>query len=204
MELVWGQVMTALGDGEQATQHFHKALALSQGGDRAYALHELGVAYLDCDMPLEARERLQEVLAQQDYPFVPEVYADLAEAEYRLGRLQEAEQSAQQALSQGATVPASLVLGSVALDYYHLDEALEHYERVVGEAAPGSRDWVTGHQMAADILAQQGFRDPGAIYAHASQALEHTDRSDEWYATLSELISRAENEMRGGNQRTLN
>lgn len=204
VELVWGQVQMALGEPESAAAHFGEALNLAQSADRAYALHELGVAYLDRDMPIEARERLQEALTHDDYPFLPEVYADLAEAEYRLGRLAEAEASAQYALSQGATVPASLVLGSVALDYYHLDDALEHYERVVNEAAPGSRDWVTGHQMAADILAQQGFKDPSAIYNHASLALEHTERSDEWHATLSELLERAEKELRGGHQRTLN
>ncbi|WP_027481460.1 tetratricopeptide repeat protein [Deinococcus pimensis] len=203
VELVWGQVLVARAEMEEAVTHFERALELARPQDRPYALHELGVAYLDMDKPVEARDRLQEVLAHDEYPFLPEVYADLGEAEYRLGRLQEAEQNAQYALSQGATVPASLVLGSVALDYYHLDEALEHYERVIREAAPGTRDWVTGHQMAADILAQQGFRDPAGIYSHASQAIEHTERSDEWYATLSDLMRRAEREMKGGN-RTLN
>lgn len=203
VELVWGQVLVALAQTEEAVRHFEAALELARPQDRPYALHELGVAYLDMDAPVEARDRLQEVLAFDEYPFLPEVYADLGEAEYRLGRLAEAEQNAQFALSQGATVPASLVLGSVALDYYHLDEALEHYERVIREAAPGTRDWVTGHQMAADILSQQGFRDPAGIYSHASQAIEHTDRSDEWYATLSDLMQRAEREMKGGG-RTLN
>lgn len=204
VELVWGQVLMALGEAPEATRHFSEALRLAVPEDRAYALHELGVAYLDQDLPLEARERLQDTLSHDEYPFLPEAYADLAEAEYRLGRLSEAEASAQYALSQGATVPASLVLGSVALDYYHLDEALEHYERVVNEAAPGSRDWVTGHQMLADILAQQGFKDPGRVYHHASLALEHTERNDEWHATLSELMERAEREMQGGGKRTLN
>lgn len=204
VQLVWGQVLMARGEPQTATQHFERALELSRPEDRPYALHELGVAYLDLDMPVEARERFQQVLGHDEYPFLPEVYADLAEAEYRLGRLPEAEASAQYALQQGAAVPASLVLGSVALDYYHLDEALEHYERVVREAAVGSREWVTGHQMAADVLAQQGFRDAGAIYAHATQALEHTDPSDEWYGTLTDLIARAEQELKRGGNRTLN
>lgn len=204
VELVWGQALSALGRHDEATAHFEASLALARPEDRPFALHELGVAYLDQDKPVEARERLQEALAFDEYPFLPEVYADLAEAEYRLGRLSEAEASAQYALSQGATVPASLVLGSVALDYYHLDEALEHYERVIREAAPTSRDWVTAHSMAADILSQQGFRDPARIYSHASQALEHTDPTDEWYGTLTDLMTRAEDALRGGGRRTLN
>ena len=204
VELVWGQVLVALERFDEAMEHFGESLRLSNPEDRAYALHEMGVAYLDGDRPLEARERLLETLAHPEYPYLPEVHADLAEAEYRLGRLQEAEASAQQALSQGATVPASLVLGSVALDYYRLDEALEHYRRVIEGAAGGSPEWVTAHQMAADVLAQQGFREPAIIQHHASLALEHTDRSDEWYATLLGYLERAEKELRGGGQRTLN
>ncbi|WP_231885346.1 hypothetical protein [Deinococcus radiodurans] len=64
--------------------------------------------------------------------------ADIAECDYRLGRLPEAQLAAEQALNQGAVVPASVVLGNVALDYYHLDDALDHYERVVREAVHGS------------------------------------------------------------------
>lgn len=204
VELVWGQVLVALERFDEAMTHFEESLRLSNPPERAYALHEMGVAYLDQDRPLEARERLLETLGHPDYPYLPEVHADLAEAEYRLGRLQEAEASAQQALAQGATVPASLVLGSVALDYYHLDEALEHYRRVIAEAAPGSPEWVTAQQMAADVLAQQGFHEPGLIYQHASLALEHTDKGDEWYATLNDYLERAEKALHGGGQRTLN
>ncbi|MEF2280197.1 hypothetical protein V3W47_18035 [Deinococcus sp. YIM 134068] len=202
--LVWGQVLTHLGQHERALEHFEAALSVSTDADRHYALHELGVALLDLDRPVEARERLEAVLADPDYPYQPEVLADLAECDYRLGRLQEAQQTAEQALAQGAVVPASLVLGSVALDYYHLDDALEHYERVVREAAPDSRDWITGHQMAADVMAQQGFKDPAAAYAHAQQALEHTPESDDWHITLQDHLRKAEALMGQGGGRMLN
>ena len=75
------------------------------------------MALLDLDRPVEARERLEAVLHDPEYPYLPEVLADMAECDYRLGRLQEAQQTAEQALAQGAVIPASLVLGSVALDY---------------------------------------------------------------------------------------
>ncbi|ABF46477.1 hypothetical protein [Deinococcus geothermalis] len=202
--LVWGQVMTQLGQPEEALRHFERALTLATDADRPYAQHELGVALLDLDRPLEARERLEAALADPEYPYQPEVLADLAECDYRLGRLQEAQQAAEQALAQGAVVPASLVLGSVALDYYHLDEALDHYERVVREAAPQSRDWITAHQMAADVMAQQGFRDPAAAYAHAQQALEYTPESDDWYGTLQDHLKKAEALMGEKSGRMLN
>jgi len=202
--LVQGQVLSHLGQLEEALEAFGQALARATDPDRPYANHELGVALLDLDRPLEAREKLEEVLLVPDYPFHPEVLADIAECDYRLGRLPEAQLAAEQALNQGAVVPASVVLGNVALDYYHLDDALDHYERVVREAVHGSRDWVLGHQMAADVMAQQGFPDPAAAYAHAQQALEHTPESDDWYVTLQDHLSRAQALMGSAGGRTLN
>ncbi len=202
--LVWGQILTSRGQAEEALPLFEQALTRAEDEDRPYALHELGVALLDLDRPVDAREKLETVLNVADYPFLAEVLADVAECDYRLGRLQEAQHEAEQALAQGATIPASLVLGSVALDYYHLDDALEHYQRVTREAAPGSRDWITGHQMAADVMAQQGFPDPAAAYAHAQQALEHTDSSDDWHSTLQDHLGKAQAMMSAGRSRTLN
>ncbi len=202
--LVWGQILSSRGDPDAALPKFEEALKLADDTDRPYVLHELGVALLDLDRPVEARERLEAVLGTADYPFLGEVLADVAECDYRLGRLNEAQQEAEQALAQGATIPASLVLGSVALDYYHLDDALEHYLRVTREAAPGSRDWVTAQQMSADVMAQQGFPDPAAAYAHAQQALEHTEVSDDWFVTLQDHLQRAEALMGAGRGRTLN
>lgn len=202
--LVRGQVLTQQGQQERALQAFEEALQLAGEADRPYANHELGVALLDLDRPVEARERLEAVLADHSYPYQPEVLADLAECDYRLGRLAEAQQGAEQALAQGAVVPASMVLGSVAMEYYHLDEALEHYERVVREAAPESRDWIVGHQMAADVMAQQGFQNPALAYAHAQQALAHTPESDDWHVTLQEHLRKAEELLGASGGRMLN
>lgn len=202
--LVWGQILTSHGQPEEALPLFEQAFTLAEDDEKPYALHELGVALLDLDRPVDAREKLERVLSVPDYPFLAEVLADVAECDYRLGRLSEAQQEAEQALAQGATIPASLVLGSVALDYYHLDDALEHYQRVTREAAPASRDWILGHQMAADVMAQQGFPDPAAAYAHAQQALEHTEVSDDWHGTLQDHLAKAEALMSAGKGRTLN
>lgn len=202
--LVRGQVLTHLGLLEQALAAFEEALKLAGESDRPYANHELGVALLDLDRPVEAREKLEAALSEPDYPYQPEVLADIAECDYRLGRLPQAQQMAEQALAQGAVVAASLVLGSVAMEYYHLDEALEHYERVIREAAPESRDWITGHQLAADVMAQQGFQNPAAVYAHAQQALAHTPESDDWHVTLQDHLKKAESLMGNVGGRTLN
>lgn len=203
--LVRGQVLSALGRTEEALAAFEQAVALAQDTDRAYAQHELAVALLDLDRPLEAQEWLDTVAREPNYPFQAEIQADLAECDYRLGQLAQAQAGAEQALMQGAVVPASLVLGNVALEYYHLDDALGHFERVIAGSPEGSRDWLIGQQMTADILAQQGFRNPAQVYAHAQQALEYTDAGDEWHATLQAHLNRAAELMQGGNSgRVLN
>ena len=203
--LVHGQVLMALGRSLEALEQLREAVVIASPLDLPYALHELGVALLDLDRILEAKEALRRTLESEEYPFMPEVQADLAEAEYRMGNLHEAEEMAQSALGMGATVTASLVLGAVALEYYHLDEALEHYTRALNESAEGSREWTLGHQMVADILAQQGFSDPANILEHAQKALERTPVSDEWHHTLQGYVTRA-NEMmaQGRSSRTLN
>ncbi|GGO35083.1 tetratricopeptide repeat protein [Deinococcus humi] len=202
--LLRGQILSHLGQQEKAIEAFEAALELAEEVDRPYANHELGVALLDMDRPVEARDRLEIALNEPNYPYQPEVLADIAECDYRLGRMPEAQLAAEQALAQGAVIPASLVLGSVALDYFQLDEALEHYERVVREAAPDSRDWIIGHQMAADVMAQQGFPNPAAAIAHAQQALEHTAESDDWHSTLQDLLARAQTLMGQQDGRMLN
>ncbi|MFK7603357.1 tetratricopeptide repeat protein [Deinococcus sp. SM5_A1] len=202
--LLSGQILSHLGQQEKAIAAFEDALKLAEDSDRPYANHELGVALLDMDRPVEARDRLEVALNEPDYPYQPEVLADIAECDYRLGRMPEAQLAAEQALAQGAVIPASLVLGSVALDYFQLDEALEHYERVVREAAPDSRDWIIGHQMAADVMAQQGFPNPAAAVAHAQQALDNTPESDDWHGTLQDLLARAQTLMGNQDGRMLN
>ena len=203
--LVHGQVLMALGRSLEALEQLKEAIEIAAPPDLPYALHELGVALLDLDRILEAKEALRRVLESEEYPFQPEVQADLAESEYRLGNLHEAEEMAHAALNLGAIVTASLVLGAVALEYYHLDEALEHYSRALNESAEGSREWTLGHQMLADILAQQGFQDPSRILEHAQKALERTPVSDEWHHTLEGYVTKASGILtQGHSSRTLN
>ncbi|WP_189002187.1 tetratricopeptide repeat protein [Deinococcus roseus] len=201
--LVFGQALMGLGRPAEALVHFKDALNLTET-EASYCLHEIGIAHLDSDQPLEALENLQQVLRDPDYAYLPEAQADLADAEYRMGRLTEAETLAQDALEQGAVVPASLVLGNIAMDYYHLDEALNHYQRVADTAAEGGREWLVSQQMMADILVQQGFAQPDHILVHAEQALKFTDPSDDWYLTLQGYVSRAKDVLQQADQRTLN
>jgi tetratricopeptide (TPR) repeat protein len=202
--LVFGQILMIVGQPEAALLHFNDAVESASPTDLPFALHELGVAYLDTDAVLEAREHLERVLQHLEYPFIPEVHADIAECEYRLGRLPEAQALAEQALSMGATVTANLVLGAIDMDYYHLDAALEHYGKALESAAPGSREYTLAHQMLADILAQQGFTQPERILEHAKTALENVQPNDEWHHTLQSYVIKAQMMLEGGRGRMLN
>src|SRR5699024_6297478 len=130
----------------------------------SFARHELGVALLELDQPLDAAEKFRAIRGDAAYPFQAEVLSDLAEACARLGELAESQQWAEEALRRGAVVSASLVLGNIAMDYYDLSEALAHFQRAAEAAVPAPSEWLTAHQMAADILAQQGFPDPASAY----------------------------------------
>jgi tetratricopeptide (TPR) repeat protein len=202
--LVLGQTLAALEDWTGAIAAFQRAADLAVSPDKGYAQHEMGLAQMDAGLPDESRQSLRAALEDPDYPHKPEVTSDLAELEYRLGNFDVAEIHARNALQLGATVPASLMLANIAYEYYRLDEALEHYNRALEEAAEGSRDWVLAHQMTADTLVQLGWRDPERILYHASIALPHLEPSDEWAVTLGGYIERARQMLTGNVSRTLN
>ena len=202
--LIHGQALAALGEWDAALEAFKAAVDRAGPQDRSHAQHEMGLAEMDAGHLERARDTLRDAARDPNYQFRAEVLADIAEVEYRLGNFDDAEQIARHALESGATVPASLMLANIAYEYYRLDEALEHYRRVLEHAEDGSRDWVIAHEMIADTLVQSGWRDPQAIIHHAQTALPHLEPSDEWVVTLEGYIERAEQMMRGSASRTLN
>lgn len=204
VQLIHGQIFMSLQQPEDAIPCFLEAIKMAAESDLPYALHELGVAYLDADLPIEARDIFNQVLTHSSYPFLAEGIAELAESEYRLGRLPEAEKAAQLALAQGATLPAHMMLAAIAMDYYYLDDALEHYRQAQLLAPAQSRDWAMAHQMQADILAQQGFQAPAVILEHAQAALPHIDPRDDWHDTLQNYIQKAQKLLSSPNNRLLN
>jgi tetratricopeptide (TPR) repeat protein len=137
-----------------------------------------------------------------EYGYQGEAYGDLAEILYRLGRYEEASQAAHEAIRLGSLSAGHLILGNLACDLLHLEEALEHYALASEEAPEGSRDWVTAQQMAVDTLAQLGFRRPDEIISRSEAVLPYLHPADEWHQTLNNYAERARN-MIGGN-RTLN
>ncbi|GGM97651.1 hypothetical protein GCM10007092_09190 [Thermus composti] len=196
--LLQGQILLQLGRYPEAVAAFREALARAGEGERAYALHELGVAALDHGAYLEAEEHLRALLQEEGYPYRAEALADLAEALYRQGRYAEAEDLAREAIREGALAAGELILGHIAYDLMNLEEALAHYRRAAEAAEEGSREWVGAQEMVVDTLAQLGYRFPEEIVARAEAVLPHVHPSDEWRGALLAYKERAEALLKGG------
>lgn len=202
--LIKAHILVQMDEQLEAIRMFEQAKQLATEEDLPFVNHELGVLLLDLDRPVEALERLEQALEHAHYPYLPEVQADTAECLYRMSQVTQARQLAEQAFEDGAEVAASLILANIAMDYYNLEEALEHYTRVLDQVTPGQRDWVLAHQMSADILAQQDFKNPTAIIDHAKQALSYISESDDWHTTLLGYIEKAQSLLGSSQRKNLN
>ena len=200
--LVQGQALMQLGQPHEAIEAFREAVRRAEDSDKSYALHELAVAYLEAGELAEAEATLRDVLRDPEYGHTGEAHGDLAEVFYRQGRYEEAAEAAREAIRQGSLSAGHLILGNLAYDLLHLEEALEHYTVACQEASEGSRDWVTAQQMVVDTLVQLGFRRPEEIVSRSEAVLPYLHPADEWHQTLSNYAERARQQM-GGN-RTLN
>lgn len=171
--------------------------------ERAYALHERAIALLEADVLDQAEATLEEVLLDPDYPHHAEATSDLAETRLRRGDLPGARDIAGRALELGASASACLTLGTVAYEYFDLDEAIVWLERAVSATDPGDPNWVAAHQLLADVHAQRGPSAADLLLLHARQALEHTEVGSEWAGPLQGHVDRARRWL-GGADRWLN
>jgi len=196
--MVVGQALLQLGRYEEAMAAYREALARAEAAERPYVLHEMGVAALDHGAYLEAEGYLRELLREEGYPYRAQALADLAEALYRQGRYAEAEGAAREAMGLGAEASGELILGHIAYDLMHLEEALAHYRRAAERAEEGSREWVGAQEMVVDTLAQLGYRSPEEILARAEAVLPHVHPADEWHQALLAYRERAQALLREG------
>lgn len=198
------QILVQLGDLEGAQAVSSEALQLANNQEMPYFYHDMAMTLLEEDYLLEAREYLERLMQlPQEYPYQPEVLADWAECERRLGNTERAQELAQQSLEQGAALQARMVLGYIELDYYRLELALEHFEQLIREASPHSYDWALGHKLVVEIMAQQGFPDPATAYQHAKQALTCAHMAEEDYSLLHDYLEKLQHLLEH-TKRTLN
>lgn len=201
--LAEGQALTSLGRFPEAVAIFERAAHASPDGQRSYALHELALAQVESGEFDLALEGLEEATNDDDYPYRAEARADLAEIQLKLGNFDQAELLAQQALEDGATAQACLTLGSIAYEYYRLDEAVTWFERAASASEAGEPIWVLSQQLLADVFAQKGPQVAERLATHARAALRYVDPANEWYLPLKEYLDQAE-QLLGGHGRVLN
>ncbi len=195
--LVKAQVLSSLGRYEDAKIAFLEALKQAEGSDHSHVLHEFGVAALDAGDFSESETCLRQLLRDPDYPHRGQALADLADVSYRQGRYADAERYALEATRFGAAEVGHLVLGNLAYDLMHLEEALDHYREAVVLTAPGSADWITAQEMATDTLAQMGYPDPREVLERIGLVLPYLSPADEWRVTLELYAQRARDLLKG-------
>ncbi|WMT58377.1 tetratricopeptide repeat protein [Truepera radiovictrix] len=203
LKLTLAQCYGTLKDYAQAASLYFEAIELAPKRQRTWTLHECALLLLEADRLSNARELLWEALKSDGYAYRAELYADLAEVEYKLANLTEASEYARRALDLGAVVSACLTLGSVAYEYYHLDEAATWFEKAAAASHEGETDWLHAQEMLADIFVQQGYSVPERVVFHAEQALKYLHPSDEWALILREYAAHARS-LLGGHARPLN
>lgn len=196
--MVAGQALLQLGRYPEAMEAYREALLRAEAAERPYVLHEMAVAALDQAAYLEAEGYLRELLHGEGYPYRAQALADLAEALYRQGRYGEAEAMAREAMRLGAEASGELILGHIAYDLMHLEEALAHYRQAAEQAEEGSREWVGAQEMVVDTLAQLGYRSPEEILARTEAVLPYVHPADEWHQALLAYKERAEALLREG------
>jgi len=197
------QALTAAGRPEEAIVAFERALANVPAEHRAFTQHEAAYALIECDRLEEAGSLLGEVVTDPTYSHRADALADLADVRLRCGELYSAQTLAQEALELGATAAACITLGSVAFEYYHLEDAAAWYEQALSASQTGDPFWVAAQQMLADVYAQMGDDYVARVLQHARAALEHTEAGSEWYLPLKQYVDDAKSRL-GGFERVLN
>lgn len=197
------QTLAALGRSEEAAAAYQHALKLAPAEHRAFTQHEAAFAMIESDRLDQAELLLSEVVTDPSYSYRGEALADLADVYLRRGDLDGASNLAQQALELGATAPACITLGSVAFEYFRLDDATSWYEQAASASQVGDPFWVAAQQMLADVYAQMGDSYAPRLLQHAKAALDYTEPGSEWHLPLKQYVSDAKERL-GGFERVLN
>lgn len=178
------QLLADRGAWEEAVALYQVALADADPEQASFTRHELAVVLIEAGQGVAAAEQLRLVAADDEYGWRAEALAELADLVFRDGDNAEAERLARKALELKPVPAAFLCMGSLALDYFRLDEAVSWFERAAEAASSGDPAWVAAQQLLADTFAQMGPENAERLYRHAQLALRYTDRRNDWYLPL--------------------
>lgn len=198
LTLSTAQLFTDLGDYANALHNYRTALKLADASQVSLVRHEYAVALIEADQAEEAAAELRLVTADTDYEWQPEALAELADLAFRQGDNAGAEHLARQALEYRPVAAAYLCLGSVAFEYWRLEEAVDWFGKAADAAAAGDPAWLAAQQLLADAYAQMGPDNADRLYLHAQTALKYTDSRNDWYLPLRRHVETARRSLAGG------
>lgn len=159
--------------------------------------HELAVVLIEAGDTEAAAQELGSLMQELDYEWRAEVIAELADLAFRNGDNQRAEQLANEAIAVRPIPAAYLCLGSIAFEYFRLEEAVEWFGRAAAESLDGEPAWIAAQQLLADAYAQMGPESADRLYLHAQLALKYTDQRNDWYLPLRSHAENAERALAG-------
>lgn len=159
--------------------------------------HELAVVLIESGDTEAAAQELTGLMQDHDYEWRAEVIAELADLAFRNGDNQRAEQLALEAIAVRPVPAAYLCLGSIAFEYFRLDEAVSWFEKAAAESLDGEPAWVAAQQLLADTYSQMGPESADRLYLHAQLALKYTDQRNDWYLPLRSHAESAERALAG-------
>lgn len=190
IHLSYGHYLHLIGQEEAALSEFKQAWECASIEDIDFAASEYGSVLLECNKPVEAAEVLKTV--KKDYENIDSVKVRLAECYYALGKFEKSKELLIPLVSEGSEIVASnMILGYIEFDYYDLEQSLYHFSKVIEHTNKGTGEWFLGHQMIAEIMAQQGFKQPQQILMHINWALDGLNEDDEWHNTLIQYKEKA-------------
>jgi tetratricopeptide (TPR) repeat protein len=180
-----GQCLTTLGRFVEAAIALKDAVACAPSEVKPYAQHEYAFALAESGDLQGAESYLEAVLHHSSYCYRAQVFVDLAELSLRQGDLKQAEGYGLRALELGAVAEACLCLGTIAFDSFRFEDARGWFERAIHACEEGEPYWTLGHQMLADLFAQQGQGSASRLLFHAQAALSYTPPESDWYLPLT-------------------
>ena len=184
LELAAAQLLAARGAWQEAVELYRSALEAAAPEQLSITRHELAVVLIEAGADDEAWQELNLVSADAEYEWRAEAQAELADLAFRQGDNATAARLAEAAIAIRPVPAAYLCLGSIALEYYRLSEAVRCFELAAAEAVGGDPAWVAAQQLLADTYAQMGPENAERLYLHAQLALKYTDRRNDWYLPL--------------------
>ena len=193
LTIALAQLQADLGHFEDSLASYREGLELADPAQLSLVRHEFAVTLIESG----DAEVLGQVAADESYEWRPEALAELADLRFRDGDNDGARELANRALAIRPVAAAYLCLGSIAMEYWRLQEAVDWFSKAADTAGSGDPTWLAAQQLLADTYAQMGPDNADRLFLHAQTALKYTDSRNDWYLPLRRHVEAARRTLAG-------